>query len=303
MKIGVLIYTYNRTDDARINMEIIREVWRKSDFLKDVVIVHSFNGEKEWWPEKYLEDELLHLGNPGHFEGAEILINEGVKCFSEKYPDVDYVIVLASDTWLVKPEYIEKIISEMRKEEKYLATSVWGTKKLTNIWVRGSALDFNIFDLKWAIRSNFLPLRFKEFKDKFEELFFYNDHTIYPENVFIVRFKQAIARSVKVVSDNILKPVAESHIYRMVDREPVHTNSEENLIFKNGGWKRAMYVSKMGLITHHDPIPKQKILKEWKVTLGEHGNKFLHAKDLSYYNRGLDKNVYVKNGKKIGYGD
>ena len=32
----------------------------------------------------------------------------------------------------------------MQKEEKYLATAVWGTKKLTNIWTRGSALDFNI---------------------------------------------------------------------------------------------------------------------------------------------------------------
>jgi len=303
MKIGVLIYTYNRTDDARINMEIIRNVWSKNDLLKDVVVVHSFNGEKEWWSEKYLEDELLYLENPGHFEGAEILINGGVRCFSEKYSDVDYVIVLASDTWLVKPEYIEKVISNMKKEEKYLATSVWGTKKLTNIWIRGSALDFNIFDLKWATQSNFFPLKFKEFKDKYEELFFYNDQTVYLENVFMVRFKQAINRSIKIPSDNILKPVAESHIYRMVDREPVHTNSEENLILKSGGWKRFMYVPKIGLITHHDPVEKQQILKRWNVTLGEYGNKFLSTKDITYFNRGLDKNVYLKNGKKIGYRD
>jgi hypothetical protein len=303
MKIGVLIYTYNRTDDARINMEIIRNVWKKSELLKEVVIVHTFNGQKEWWPEKYLEDELLYLDNPGHFEGAEVLINGGVKCFSEKYPDIDYVILLASDTWLVKPEYLEKMILDMQKEEKYLATAVWGTKKLTNIWTRGSALDFNIFNLKWAIQSSFFPLRFKEFKDKYEDLFFYNDQTIYPENVFVVRFREAIFRSVKIASDNILKPVAESHIYKMVDREPVHTNCKENLIFKKGGWKRKMYVPKMGLITHHNPIQKQKIFKEWKLTLGESGNKFLSAKDLSYYNRGLDKNLYIKNGKKIVYGD
>ena len=303
MKIGVLLYTYNRTDDARINMEIIRNVWKKNEFLKDVVIVHSFNGDKEWWPEKYLEDELLRLENPGHFEGAEILINEGVKCFSEKYSNVDYVIVVASDTWLVKPEYIEKIVSEMKKEEKYLATSVWGTQKLTNIWVRGSALDFNIFDLKWAKQSNLFPLNFKEFKDKYEELFFYNDHMVYLENLFMVRFKQSIKRSIKIPSDNILKSIAESYVYRMIDREPVHTNSEENIIFKSGGWKRKMYVPKMGLVTHHDPIPKQKILKKWKLKLGEYGNKFLNTKDLSYYNRGIDKNIYMKNGKKIGYGD
>ena len=64
-----------------------------------------------------------------------------------------------------------------------------------------------------------------------------------------------------------------------------------------------MYFSKIGLITHHDPVPKQKVLKKWKLLLGEYGQKFLNVKDLTYYNRGLDKNVYVKNGKKIGYGD
>src|SRR3989338_6988898 len=94
MKIGVLIYTYNRTDDARINMEIIRNTWQKSEMLKDVVIVHAFNGEKEWWPEEYLEDELLYLPNPGHYAGAALLIDEGIKTFQNKFQDVDYVIIL-----------------------------------------------------------------------------------------------------------------------------------------------------------------------------------------------------------------
>ena len=31
-------------------------------------------------------------------------------------------------------------------------------------------------------------------------------------------------------------------------------------------------------------VLKQKVLKEWRVALGEHGTKFLNAKDLSYYN-------------------
>lgn len=303
LKIGVLIYTYNRTDDAYINMEIIRTLWKKSELLQDIKIVHAFNGQKEWWAEKYLEDELLYLENQGHFSGAEMLINEGVKTFQTKYPDIDYVIVLASDTWLVKPEYVEGMITTMQKEEKYLSCAVWGTKKLNNIWTRGCGLDFVIIDLKWATKSRLFPLQFTEFKSKYEELFFYNDQTIYLEVVFIVRFVQAIARSIVTVSDNILRPVAKSYIHRMIDREPVHTNSKENLIFKKGGFKRNMHVPKMGLITHHDPIPKQEVLKRWKLSLGEHGQKFLGAKDLTYYNRALDKNVYVKNGKKIGYGD
>ncbi len=304
MKIGVLIYTYNRNDDARINMEIIRSVWSKNSTLKDVVIVHSFNGEKEWWPEKYLEDELLYLDNPGHFEGAVLLMDKGVECFREKYPDVDYVIILAADTWLVKPEYLEYMLLTMKKEEKYLGTSVWGSRKLTNIWSRGSALDFNIFDLQWAQRSNFFPLRFKEFKEQYEELFSYNDQTVYPENVFMLRFKEAIKRSMKIPSDNILKQVAASHIYRMTDREPVHIVGTEKHFFKNNRWERTMYIEKMGFISHHDPVEKQRVLKKWDLSLGTYGTTFLHAKNVDYFNNGLVKNELVKsNGQVIGYGD
>ena len=89
MKIAVLLYTYNRIDDARINMEIIRNLWSQHPLLKNITIVHSYNGDKTLWPEKYLEDDLLYLDNPGHFAGAEILVNEGVKYISENYHDKD----------------------------------------------------------------------------------------------------------------------------------------------------------------------------------------------------------------------
>lgn len=302
-KIGVLMYTYNRTDDAYINMEIIRNVWKRVPLLEHVVIVHAFNGERAWWPEKYLEDEVLYLDNPGHFSGAEILLDAGIKAFQTKYLNVDYVIILASDTWLVKPEYVENVVAAMRKKGKYLATSVWGTKERCNVWKRGAALDFNILDLKWTTESALFPVRFSEFKEKYEELFFYNNQTVYPEIVFMTRFKQAISRSVRIPSENILTPVAESYIYRMREREPVHVNGQENLIFKRNYHRRTMYWPKIGLLTHHDPVSKQKAFSKWNLRLGVHADTFLAAKDLNYYNRGLDKHVFVKNGEEISYGD
>ena len=86
LKIGVLLYTYNRVNDVRINMEIIRNVWGKIELLKEVVIVHAFNGQREWWLEKYLEDDLVYLSNPGHFEGAAILMSEGIKDVYKRQP-------------------------------------------------------------------------------------------------------------------------------------------------------------------------------------------------------------------------
>ena len=110
LKIGFLIYTYNRIDDAKINMEIIRDIWTKSKLFSDIRIVHAYNGEKEWHPKKYLEDDLIFMKNPGHFQGAAELIDAGIKKFQEKYKNIDYVIVTAPDTWLIRPEYINKII-------------------------------------------------------------------------------------------------------------------------------------------------------------------------------------------------
>jgi hypothetical protein len=57
--IAVIISTFNRTDDARINMEIIREIWQKDPNLANIKIVHAYNGDEAWWPEKYLDSKTL----------------------------------------------------------------------------------------------------------------------------------------------------------------------------------------------------------------------------------------------------
>lgn len=286
-KVGVLIYTYNRTDDARVNMEIIRNVWGKRELLNGVVIVHTFNGQQEWWPEKYLEDELLYCDNPGHFGGAEILIDEGVRAFQEKHTDVDYVIVLASDTWLVKPEYIEKIILGMQNEGKYLAVCAWGSKKEPDMFKVGMSLDFKVIDLKWASKYDLYPLRYTEFVNKYSEVFSYQDILIFPERVLALRFKQSVAKSVQIPSENLSKKVALGYVYGLTEREPVHKRPGYWFQFKRKD--RDMYWPTMGLITHHDPIPKQTALKDWHLTLGEHGKRFLEARDLAYYNAGSTK--------------
>ena len=300
-KVGVLIYTCNRVDDARINMEIIRNVWPENELLRNSVIVHSFNGQRQWWPEKYIEDELLHLENPGHFEGAEILLNKGIECFAEKYPDIDYVIILASDTWCVMPGYLEKVIRTMRSEEKYLAACSWGTKKGADMFKTGVSLDFNIVDIKWALRYGLFPMGYKEFLNRYSDVFFYEDKNIHPEKVFALRFRQAVLKSGKAPSENLIKEAAREQIYRITEREPVHIKKPVLGIF--GGTVRKMYWPKMGLITHHDPEKKQAAARKWDLKLGDYGNRFLAEKDFSWYNGGLTKTAYIKGNKKIHYND
>ena len=294
IKVGVLLYTYNRVDDARINMEIIRNVWRRSELLRDVVLVHAFNGKEEWWPTAYLEDDLLVLENRGHFEGAEDLMNRGIERFTQKYPDIDYVITVASDTWCVLPEYLERVIREMRDGAKYLAACAWGRKDASDMFAVGMSMDLYILDRRWAVQYGLLPIRYREFRDKFAEVLFYENKIVYLERVFALRFRQAIARTIRIPSENVATQIVEQHILRMVDREPVHYFKRPISRLFRAVHHREVYWPKIGLITHHDPEPKQRAISKWKLELGPHGTRFVRANDLHYFNGGIAGTIHGK---------
>lgn len=277
--IGVLIYTYNRVDDAKVNMEIIRNVWAKNNSLKEVKIVHSYNGNKQWYPKKYLEDRLVVTKNTWHFQGASDLIDAGMKVFAND-KQIDYVIVLAADTWLIKPEYVDHLIKKMQKETSYLAACSWGLPERNDIVDVGVSMDFFVVDMKWARKSKLFPIKFKEFYDKYEDLFLYQRASnVMLEKLFLARYLKAMNRVEGSVE--LFRKKAFKSLFRLKEREPVHVKIDEK-----GNWIRTMYWPKMGLLTHHDPAPKKKILKKLNITNGKEIKRLLTARDLSYYNQG-----------------
>ncbi len=281
--IGVLIYTYNRTDDAKINMDIIRNVWEKSKHFEDVKIVHSFNGKKTWYPKKYLENDLVVTKNSWHFQGASDLIDAGIKTFQKKHKNIDYVVVLASDTWLIKLAYIENILNKMKKDNLYLATCPWGLPERNEIRDVGMAVDFFIVDLKWATKYKMFPINYADFYKKYEELFLYQKGgNVMLEKLLYARYLEAVSREEK--SGGVARKKAIKKLHELKDREPVHSR-----IDKEGYWIRNMYWAKMGLLSYHDPTPKKKILKKNNVVVGKNIEKLLQSRDLSYYNNGTTK--------------
>jgi len=281
--IGVLIYTYNKVDDARVNMDIIRNVWEKSKHFENVKIVHSFNGKKSWYAKKELENDLVVLKNSWHFQGASDLIDAGIKTFQKNYKDIEYVIVLASDTWLIKPDYIEDLLKKMKENELYLATCSWGLPDRDNIADVGVAVDFFIIDLKWATKNKMFPIAYGKFQKKYKDLFAYQKAgNIMLEKLFLARYLEAVSRSEKI--NGIARKIAIEKTLFLKDREPVHSNIDEK-----GNWVRNMYWTKMGLLTHHEPEPKKAILKKEKIVNGKNVELLLKSKDLSYYNNGISK--------------
>jgi hypothetical protein len=281
MNIAVVIYTYNRIDDAKINMEIIRSLWAKSGLFEQIKIIHSYNGKKEWYPEKYLEDLLTRVENKGHFHGASDLIDKGFVEIGNQNWNTDYVIFLASDTWIIKPEFVYKIIHDMKRKDLYLATNTWDAlpDKPGNV-LKTMAVDFFILDYKWALNSKIFPLNFGEFKEKYGELFYYQGGQVMVEKILMAHFLRAIHDQTN--NDPELPALARNKIKIIDEREPVHEKIDEN-----GLWVRKMYWPEIGLITNHKPTEKKEILKNLGLDVGPNCKKLINSENFDYYNQGF----------------
>lgn len=281
MKIGVVIYTYNRIEDAKINMEIIHSLWQDSGLFDDIKIVHAFNGKSFWWPGKYLEDKLVIIkNNLSHFEGAANLIDAGVLALYKNYGSkIDYCIVLAADTWLINLEFVHKIIFKMIEDNQYLATCPWGLPERNEFRDVGMATDFFIFNLGWTIKNKMFPLNYSNFRKRYVDFLYYlGQKNIMLEKLAFSRFMTALFNSCH--NNNAMLFKINSKINIIKEREPVHLK-----INKDGFWERRHYWPKIGLITHHEPEVKRKILKRYKDINGQAISKLLQSKNLSYYNK------------------
>ncbi len=277
-RFGVVIYTHNRVDDARINMEIIRSLWTTSGLFKTPIpIVHAFNGDKQWWPKRYLEDVLVRQKNPGHFQGASELIDAGLSRMHKQFPDVSYVLVLAADTWMTKPSAAARILSTMVREQQYLATSAWNAPKHLEMKEVGIATDCLFLHLPWAYRFGMLPIGYEEFWNRHSEMILYaGANSVMLEKLAFARFKQALWRDPSLKLSMLHK--IRARLLELRERGRVHAR-----IRRDGTWERTHHFPKIGLLTHHDAIAKHRIFKNVKNVSGPTIERFLKTKKLRVY--------------------
>ncbi len=287
--VGVLIYTYNRVDDARVSMEIIRHIWEKEGLFEDVKIVHAYNGEDEWYFEKGDENSLVRIENSWHFQGASDLIDAGMEEFSVNYPDVEHIVVLASDTWLVDAGYIHNVIEKMKKENRRFATCSWGLPGREDFRDVGVAVDFFVIDASWARETTMFPIDYLSFYERNIEFMLYQrPGNIMLEKLVLARYFQAISKEKDIHAT--LRHDAKAGYLDLVERNPIHSHIDEQ-----GEWHRNFYWPKMGLLTHHDPRDKQSILRDLNISAGEHTERLVNSSDLKYFNAGVKKMPFSSN--------
>lgn len=277
-KVAVVIYTFNRPDDARVNQEIIRTKWQEVDALRDVKIVHAFNGDKQWWQRKHLEDRLVRRPNPGHFAGAADLIDAGFAAIAKSFPDTDYVVVLAADTWIVKPTWLAEVIDEMKSRSQVLAASAWGHPGHNDPLDVGMGGDLFIVDYKKATSSGLLPLAYDEFFERHGEFMMYSGGWAPSfERLLALRFKQSL---MNLVSDDVGPwRHVDDHLRVIIERHPVHTGRNAA-----GFMIRKWQVASMGLISNHSPGPKRTALRRVAGAKGPTIGRMLDGSSLRWFN-------------------
>lgn len=155
LKIASLIITYNRVFEAKAQMDIIRELWQP--MFERVDIYHEFNGEKDWYPQKYRED-FLHIHKPmPHFLGASHMLNQGIKHVLSSDKNYDLIIVTSADTWFYNPKRLREIVLTCYKKKFQLATSLWA----------GMTLGTEFFIMTPNLAKRVFPLTLTRFINKF----------------------------------------------------------------------------------------------------------------------------------------
>ncbi|MBI2039600.1 hypothetical protein HYT18_00830 [Candidatus Microgenomates bacterium] len=148
LTIASLIITYNRTSEAKAQMDIIRELWQP--LFDTLDIYHEFNGEADWYPKKYREDFLHRHKFMPHFLGAGHMFNMGMKHIFQSGKKYDYIIASSSDAWFYDPKKLKKIILTIAKKKYHLATSLLGVMALgTEFFIISSDLAKKVFPIKF----------------------------------------------------------------------------------------------------------------------------------------------------------
>lgn len=133
-RVCVLIRVYNRVDDLRYCINIIRDTWK----LNDYYILVIFNGEEDGYvisqETRQQADLLLTIkSNTGHFSGNSQLLLAGLPHIPD---DCDYTLILEADTWLYGDGLIEKYIVQLRQQN-----AVWASAQFFR-YVLNLATDF-----------------------------------------------------------------------------------------------------------------------------------------------------------------
>ncbi|MDB5005918.1 MAG: hypothetical protein JWP45_311 [Mucilaginibacter sp.] len=132
----VLIRVYNRVEDLKYCLDIIRDTWK--NFKYHIIVVSNGISDGYFIDEglRAKIDRLVELeNNIGHFDGNSQLLLAGLDLIPA---ECEYTILLEADTWLYQDELIKKYIRQLNAEN-----AVWASAQFFR-YILNLATDFAI---------------------------------------------------------------------------------------------------------------------------------------------------------------
>jgi hypothetical protein len=211
-KAAILIRVYDRVEDLKHNIQIIKSTWNQLDYHLIVVS----NG----YPDGYIIDAesiskidnfVVIEHNAGHRKGNSQLLLEGIKHIPF---DCQYTIILEADTWI----YTDKIIVEYIEFMQEAPNVVWASAD----W----------YDKYYALATDIAIVK-SDFIKNHPKLF---DFDLFPE-CYISNYLRGSQVHFKWITENM--PV---HIPSYVCKYPYVNDSSQ---------KRFYVFPKAQMVTHH----------------------------------------------------
>lgn len=211
-RVAVLIRVYDRIDDLKYNLQIIKQTWTEFDYHIIVVSNGYPDGYRIDVDSVRVIDNFVALeNNAGHKKGNSQLLMEGQKYIPL---DCDYTVILEADTWIYGDRTIKEYIEFMEEASNIVwASADWYDKDYA------LAVDFAV------IKSDFIRNN--------PDLFDFED---YPES-YIANYLRDTDAGFKWITENM--PV---HVPSYVPKYPYVDDSTQ---------KRFYVFPKSKMVTHH----------------------------------------------------
>ena len=185
MKIAVLLRVYNRIEDLKICVELIRKNW----IIHDYYVIIVTNGVNDGF---IISDETAKKAdfvytlddNVGHFSGNSQLLISGINIIPS---DCDYTIILEADTWLFSDKIISKYITLLQNKPAVWASAEWLDKYYS------LAVDFAIINTSY-LKKNPLIFKFQKNAESVVYNYLHHDHQsiIYIKEAMPVHFPKLL---------------------------------------------------------------------------------------------------------------
>ncbi|MEM5369858.1 hypothetical protein V4C53_28015 [Paraburkholderia azotifigens] len=277
MQVVVCLTSFNRTDCARISMEIVKLNWPRK-----WPVVHACADSTYT---RYIEDILVMREPRPLTRGALDLLVASMEAAVTKL-NADYIVHLEADTWIFDQNVILRYLERLENDPHALiAASSWSTDRVPE-WTRSH-------DIRRRVRAR-LALLLRRVGSRYG----IRDRKSLSTQFFIAKSTPAmldLIKSLRAGDGDILEKLLYEAVVRrfgrravlgMHEREPVHPQFRD-------------VCEPLSLVCHHwpsaadapgpDPFDRLRGKKEWLQaaslrTHGPHMKRLLSEADLRYYN-------------------